>query len=154
MRARQETVSSMNIGIGFAAAGLVLVCGSALLGALETDSEVGLITLDPAHFHAALEELFAPAAAGAGVLSADGLIRLERVMHDGTKVKALASGKSFRQEERRLGETDSEARDWFLQAVDDLVQKEGMTCYRQDGAGVIGDEAEDRKGTTESLPQG
>ena len=44
-----------------------------------------------------------------------------------------------------------EARDWFLQAVDDLVRKEGMTCYRQDGAGDFGDEAEDRKGITESL---
>jgi transposase len=42
---------------------------------------------------AALDDLFAQVL---GVLSADGLIRLERVMHDGTKVKALASGKSFR----------------------------------------------------------
>ena len=46
---------------------------------------------------AALDELFAPVL---GVLSSDGLITLERVMHDGTKVKALASGKSFRREAR------------------------------------------------------
>jgi len=46
---------------------------------------------------AALDELFAQVL---GVLSSDGLITLERVMHDGTKVKALASGKSFRREAR------------------------------------------------------
>jgi len=44
---------------------------------------------------AALDELFAQVL---GVLSAEGLITLERVMHDGTKVKAQASGKSFRRE--------------------------------------------------------
>jgi transposase len=44
---------------------------------------------------AALDELFAQVL---GVLSSEGLITLERVMHDGTKVKALASGKSFRRE--------------------------------------------------------
>lgn len=33
-----------------------------------------------------------------GVLSAEGLVSLERVMHDGTKMKALASKSSFRQE--------------------------------------------------------
>src|SRR2546426_1794497 len=42
-----------------------------------------------------LDELFAQVL---GVLSADGLITLDRVMHDGTKVKAQASGKSFRRE--------------------------------------------------------
>jgi transposase len=40
----------------------------------------------------ALDELFAQLL---GVLSAEGLITLERVMHDGTKVKAAASGDSF-----------------------------------------------------------
>jgi transposase len=45
---------------------------------------------------AALDELLAQVL---GVLSAEGLIGLERVMHDGTKVKALASGKSFRREQ-------------------------------------------------------
>jgi transposase len=43
----------------------------------------------------ALDELFAQVL---GVLSAEGLITLERVMHDGTKVKAQASKKSFRRE--------------------------------------------------------
>jgi transposase len=33
-----------------------------------------------------------------GVLSSEGLITLERVMHDGTKIKASASGNSFRRE--------------------------------------------------------
>lgn len=35
-----------------------------------------------------------------GVLSSEGLVTLQRVMHDGTKVKACASGKSFRREKR------------------------------------------------------
>jgi transposase len=35
-----------------------------------------------------------------GLLSAEGLVTLERVMHDGTKVKACASGDTFRREER------------------------------------------------------
>ncbi len=35
-----------------------------------------------------------------GIMSAEGLITLERVMHDGTKVKALAGNNSFRREER------------------------------------------------------
>jgi hypothetical protein len=33
-----------------------------------------------------------------GRLSAEGLIQLEQVMQDGTKIRALVSGKSFRQE--------------------------------------------------------
>src|SRR3989442_15148701 len=44
---------------------------------------------------AALDELFAQVLGG---LSSDGLITLERVMHDGTKGEALASGKAFRRE--------------------------------------------------------
>lgn len=35
-----------------------------------------------------------------GIMSAEGLVTLERVMHDGTKVKALAGNNSFRREER------------------------------------------------------
>ncbi len=45
----------------------------------------------------ALDELFTEVL---GLLSAEGLITLERVMHDGTKVKACASGDTFRREER------------------------------------------------------
>ena len=45
---------------------------------------------------AALDRLFADLLAA---LSAEGLITLEQVMHDGTKVKAAAAGKSFRGEE-------------------------------------------------------
>jgi transposase len=44
-----------------------------------------------------LNELFAQVL---GLLSAEGLITLERVMHDGTKIKACAGGDSFRREER------------------------------------------------------
>jgi len=45
--------------------------------------------------HQALNELFIQIL---GVLSYEGLITLERVMHDGTKVKACAADKSFRRE--------------------------------------------------------
>jgi transposase len=45
----------------------------------------------------ALDELFAQAL---GLLSAEGLITLERVMHDGTKVQASAGADSFRREQR------------------------------------------------------
>lgn len=45
----------------------------------------------------ALDELFIQVL---GLLSAEGLVTLERVMHDGTKVKACASGSTFRREER------------------------------------------------------
>jgi len=45
----------------------------------------------------ALDELFTQIL---GLLSAEGLITLERVMHDGTKVKACASGDTFRREGR------------------------------------------------------
>lgn len=41
-----------------------------------------------------------------GLLSAEGLITLERVMHDGTKVKASAGSDTFRREERIQGYLD------------------------------------------------
>src|SRR5271157_2194423 len=44
----------------------------------------------------ALDELFAQLL---GVLSSEGLISLQQVVHDGTKVKASASGKSFHREQ-------------------------------------------------------
>ena len=46
---------------------------------------------------ASLRELFVQVL---GVLSAEGLVSLERVMHDGTKIKACAGSDSFRREER------------------------------------------------------
>ena len=46
-------------------------------------------------YEKALDELFAQ---WLGVLSSEGLISLEQVVHDGTKVKASASGKSFHRE--------------------------------------------------------
>lgn len=45
----------------------------------------------------ALDELFAEVL---GLLSAEGLITLERIMHDGTKVKACAGADTFRREGR------------------------------------------------------
>ncbi len=47
----------------------------------------------------ALDELFTQVL---GLLSAEGLITLQRVMHDGTKVKACAGGDTFRREEKLL----------------------------------------------------
>lgn len=44
-----------------------------------------------------LDDLFVQAL---GLLSAEGLITLERVMHDGTKIRACAGADSFRREER------------------------------------------------------
>jgi transposase len=46
---------------------------------------------------ASLRELFVQVL---GVLSSEGLVSLERVMHDGTKIKACAGVDSFRREER------------------------------------------------------
>jgi transposase len=44
-----------------------------------------------------LDELFRQTL---GLLAADGLIEMERIAHDGTKIKANASGKTFRREKR------------------------------------------------------
>lgn len=55
---------------------------------------------------ASLRELFVQVL---GVLSSEGLVSLERVMHDGTKIKACAGADSFRREER-LKEHLEEAR--------------------------------------------
>jgi transposase len=46
---------------------------------------------------ASLRELFVQVL---GVLSSEGLVSLERVMHDGTKIKACAGSDSFRREQR------------------------------------------------------
>ena len=66
-----------------------------------------LTGLEPVNYHTlsdfrvdhkeALDELFTGVL---GLLSAEGLISLERVMHDGSKVKACASGDTFRREGR------------------------------------------------------
>ena len=58
----------------------------------------------------ALQELFVQVLA---VLSAEGLVSLERVMHDGTKIRSDASRKSFRTEEA-LGD--------YLQAAREQVE--------------------------------
>jgi len=66
-----------------------------------------LTGLEPVNYHTlsdfrvdhkeALDELFTEVL---GLLSAEGLISLERVMHDGVKIKACASADTFRREER------------------------------------------------------
>ena len=38
-----------------------------------------------------------------------------------------------------------EAREWFLKQVDELANREGMNCYRQDGAGRFQPEPDDRR---------
>jgi len=61
-----------------------------------------------------LQELFVQVL---GVLSAEGLVSLERVMHDGTKIKACAGADSFRREQRVRAHLEA-AREQ-IQALDD-----------------------------------
>jgi transposase len=68
----------------------------------------------------ALDELFTQIL---GLLSAEGLITLERVMHDGTKVKAFASGDTFRREERIRAHLEK-AREQVKQMGDPRVAEE------------------------------
>lgn len=58
-----------------------------------------------------------------GVLSAEGLIGLEQVMHDGTKIKAFASSDSFRREGRILEHLEL-ARQQVLRMSDPRLAKE------------------------------
>jgi hypothetical protein len=51
----------------------------------------------------ALDEMFTNTL---GLLSAEGLIGLQRVMHDGTKIKACAGSNSFRREEKMKAHLD------------------------------------------------
>jgi transposase len=71
---------------------------------------------------AALDELFTQVL---GVLSAEGMVKLERVMHDGTKVKACASGKSFHRA-ARLAEHLAAARERVRQMGD--PRQEGLSA--------------------------
>jgi transposase len=72
-----------------------------------------------------------------GLLSAGGLITLEQVMQDGTKMKALASGKSFRKEQalrrhldqvrqyvREMGEAEPEGESARVQAARERAGRE------------------------------
>ena len=43
-----------------------------------------------------------------------------------------------------------ESREWFLRQMDELVEEEGLTCYRQDLSGTFGAEPGHRKGISES----
>jgi transposase len=61
----------------------------------------------------ALDELFAQLL---GVLSSEGLISLERVMHDGTKVKAAAGGHSFHRQKTLRAHLEAARANYRLRA--------------------------------------
>jgi transposase len=69
----------------------------------------------------ALHELFVNAL---GVLSGEGLVSLERVMHDGTKIKAFAGADSFRREERIAAHLEAARQQ--VQALEQADQEESM----------------------------
>jgi transposase len=71
----------------------------------------------------ALDELFVQVL---GVLSHEGLITLERVMHDGVKVEAWASDKSFRRQE-----TLERHLELARQQVKEMKEKEEEACSPQ-----------------------
>lgn len=64
-----------------------------------------------------------------GLLSAEELITMERVMHDGTKIKACASGKSFRREETLLEHLKLAQEQ--VSALDELQTNEEGSLRRQ-----------------------
>ena len=71
----------------------------------------------------ALEELFVQVL---GVLSVEGMVTLERVMHDGTKIKACAGVDSFRRQERleaHLAAARQQVKDWAA-AGEELTQRQ------------------------------
>ena len=74
----------------------------------------------------ALDELFVQ---GLAVLSAEGLITLEQVMHDGTKVKAAASGRSFHREETLRAHLEA-ARERVRQMGDPRQEEEPRRAER------------------------
>jgi transposase len=82
----------------------------------------------------ALDELFAQ---GLAVLSAEGLITLEQVMHDGTKVKASASGRSFHREETLRAHLEA-AQERVQQMGDPRQHEIGSAAARSTGAGGAG----------------
>jgi len=74
----------------------------------------------------ALEELFVQVL---GVLGAEGLLSLERVMHDGTKIKAAASADTFRREDRLRANLEA-----ARQQVQALAQEANEEPTRQKAA--------------------
>ena len=77
-----------------------------------------------------LDQLFAQVL---GIMSAEGLITLERVMHDGTKVRALAGSNSFRREER-IKEHLRAAEELVRQTPDD--SDSGASCKEKASLGA------------------
>jgi transposase len=113
--------------------------GSAREIARRCDCDPGfqwLCALEPINYHtisdfrvshqAALQELFVQSL---GVLSAEGLIGLERVMHDGTKIQACASSQSFRREETLRAHLEAAA-----EQVQQLAQESPEEPTRQQAA--------------------
>ena len=74
----------------------------------------------------ALKELFVELL---GVLSAEGLISLERVMHDGTKIRAQVSRQSFQREERLRAHLQA-----AREQVESLSQEQDQPPTRQQAA--------------------
>src|SRR6266853_3935010 len=74
----------------------------------------------------ALQELFVQVL---GVLSGEGLVTLERVMHDGTKIKACAGADSFRREERIRAHLEA-----AKQQVEAMGDPQAEASARQHGA--------------------
>jgi transposase len=68
---------------------------------------------------AGLRELFVEVL---GVLSSEGLVSLERVMHDGMRIKACAGADSFRREERLKEHLEAARKQ--VEAMDDARQEE------------------------------
>ena len=78
----------------------------------------------------ALDKLFAQLLA---ILSSEGLITLEQVVHDGTKVKAAASGKSFHREKTLRAHL--EAAQQRVRAMGDPREEAGTGAPRRPGSG-------------------
>jgi transposase len=83
----------------------------------------------------ALDELFTQVL---GLLSAEGLISLERVMHDGGKMKACASADTFRREEKiraHLGAARQQVEQmgdpWWAEEVSSRVAKARQRAVRE-----------------------
>lgn len=82
----------------------------------------------------ALDELFVQVL---GVLSAEGLIELKRVSHDGTKIKAYAGGDTFRREgtlKEHLRLAEEQVKELSEQLSEDIKEKQsshGKRCARE-----------------------
>jgi hypothetical protein len=98
-----------------------------------------LCGLEPINYHtlsdfrsdqkAALDDLFVQVL---GMLSAEGLITLERVTLDGTKIKASAGGNTFRRKEKLEAHLEL-AREQVRRMEEEAAQEEQLTRRRRGG---------------------